>query len=342
MAPIRRPRLTAEQRCKIVVLSELGFTSKNIASRIPCNSSCVRKTLTRYRSTGTTAERKHSGRPRKTTEKEDQLIQCLCRSDRLQSERELASQLAGDYGIEVSKSTVGRRLRAVGLFARPMIKKPLLSNRHQLARLAWAKEHKSWTIEDWRKVVWSDESKFNLRGSDGRITVRRTAKEAILPQCLQLMEIGNGGSLMIWGCLSFQGPGPLVKINSNFSGRAYISLLQDHAKPFLSTLDDDYIFMDDNSPLHRAKMVKNWWQSSGINKMEVWPAKSPDLNPIENIWASLKRKVSKKRPRSLKELKSLIMEVWQTISGSEIEHLYNSMPKRIDAVIKANGGATKY
>lgn len=80
----------------------------------------------------------------------------------------------------------------------------------------------------------------------------------------------------------------------------------------------------------------------GIKSL-IWPGNSPDLNPIENLWHNIGRKITKKSPKSVLELQTVIESVWNDEStNSDLKNLYESMPRRIEAVIKARGGCTKY
>src|SRR5829696_1545977 len=105
-----------------------------------------------------------------------------------------------------------------------------------------------------------------------------------------------------------------------------------------------YIFMEDGAPIHTAKYSKNWRQNHGIISMK-WPAQSPDLNPIENIWQQLKIAIEKRkqRPRNKEELLDTLQEEWENLKKKNcLDKLIKSMPKQIREVIKANGMPINY
>ena len=105
---------------------------------------------------------------------------------------------------------------------------------------------------------------------------------------------------------------------------------------------DNYIFQQDGAPCHTAKICTKWFADNGIRLLD-WPGNSPDLNPIENLWARLKRLVAAKRPSNKRELIAAIIATWHhTISKDNLKCLVDSMPRRCEAVIKARGYPTKY
>ena len=110
----------------------------------------------------------------------------------------------------------------VGLFGGVARKKPLLTDGHRSLRLKWAMERKDWNMDKWYKIVWSDESKFNLFGSDGRVYIRRRVGEDYLPECVQSTVKFGGGSVMVWGCITCNGVGPLTKVDGRMKATDYI------------------------------------------------------------------------------------------------------------------------
>ncbi len=102
--------------------------------------------------------------------------------------------------------------------------------------------------------------------------------------------------------------------------------------------DADFIFQQDLAPAHTAK---SWLNDHGVGVLD-WPANSPDLNPIENLWGIVKRKIRNKRPKNANELKATVKETWASIPPQQCHKLITFMPRQIEAVIKAKGAPTKY
>uniref|UniRef100_A0A3P8TPJ8 Tc1-like transposase DDE domain-containing protein n=1 Tax=Amphiprion percula TaxID=161767 RepID=A0A3P8TPJ8_AMPPE len=96
-----------------------------------------------------------------------------------------------------------------------------------------------------------------------------------------------------------------------------------------------------NDPKHTSKRAKSWFQTNRIQVME-WPAKSPDLNPIENLWADIKNAVYEAKPRNAEELWNVVQLSWAAIPVDRCQKLVDSMHHRCEAVIRNCGYATKY
>lgn len=195
----------------------------------------------------------------------------------------IARQFSTEQGKDLSRHTVSRRFRASGLKAHSAVTKPLISRKNQKARLRFAEEHVVWTEENWSKVHFSDESKFNLFGSNGKHYVRRQTGERLNPKCVKKSVKGGGGSVMVWGMFSAAGVGPLKQLHGRVNANVYLNLLKQHMVPSLrSSPIQPAVFMQDNAPCHTAKRVKQFLEAENIELM-TWPAQSPDLNPIENL-----------------------------------------------------------
>ena len=102
----------------------------------------------------------------------------------------------------------------MGYNSRTALRKPLVSEYNRKIRLNWAREKRSWTIDNWKNVVWSDESRFTLYQNDGKIRVQRLQEEKYKVSCLVPTVKHGGGGIMMWGCFSWHGLGPLVRIDS--------------------------------------------------------------------------------------------------------------------------------
>ncbi len=220
--------------------------------------------------------------------------------------------------------------------------KPLLNNRQRQKRLAWAKDKKDWTAAEWSKVMFSDESKFSISFRNQGPIVWRKRGEAQNPRCLR-SSVKFPQSVMVWGAMSSAGVGPLCFLRSKVNTAVYQEVLEYFMLPAANQLygDADFIFQQDLAPAHSAKATSTWFKDHGIPVLN-WPANSPDLNPIENLWGIVKRKMRYARPSNAEELKATIRATWALITPEQCHRLIDSMPRRIAAVIQAKGAPTKY
>ncbi len=146
--------------------------------------------------------------------------------------------------------------------------------------------------------------------------------------------------MMIWGEMSSAGVGPLCFLKTNVTAPVYQDILEHFMLPSADQLfkDADLTFQQDLAPAHTAK---SWLNDHGIGVLD-WPANSPDLNSIENLWRIVKRKMRNKRPKNADELKATVKETWASIPTQQYHELITSMPRQIEAVIQAKGAPTKY
>ena len=99
--------------------------------------------------------------------------------------------------------------------------------------------------------------------------------------------------------------------------------------------------MQDNDPKHTARTVKKWFVDHKIDVMK-WPAQSPDLNPIENLWNIVKKFINTVQTKNKDDLWTQIQQAWYAIPVTTCRDLVESMPRRVQAVIASNGYTTKY
>ncbi len=149
---------------------------------------------------------------------------------------------------------------------------------------------------------------------------------------------------MIWAATSSAGVGPLCFVKSTVNAAIYQEILEHFMLPSADKLygDADFIFQQDLAPAHTAKGTKSWFNDHGVTVLD-WPANSPDLNPIENLWGIVvKRKMRDTRPNNADDLKATVKETWASIPPQQCHKLITSMPRQIEAVIKAKGAPNKY
>jgi hypothetical protein len=206
--------------------------------------------------------------------------------------------------------------------------------------------YEHWTVEDWKRVLWTDETKINRHGSDGRDWAWKSTKNKGLKGTSNETLKHGGGSLFMWGCFTYYGPGYISQINGNMDASLYVEILQECVpltQEYYGIDPGDMIFQQDNDSKHTSKLAKNFFEDNNYTIL-YWPANSPDLNPIEHLWAYVKQQLAKypEAPSGMLELWERIQEVWNNIPQSLCQALVESMPNRIKAVKEAKGRHTHY
>uniref|UniRef100_A0A673H0H9 Transposase Tc1-like domain-containing protein n=1 Tax=Sinocyclocheilus rhinocerous TaxID=307959 RepID=A0A673H0H9_9TELE len=271
----------------------------------------------------------------------------LVRDDRKATVTQITTRYNQGMQNTISERTTRRTLKQMGYSSRRPHRVPLLSAKNRKQRLQFAQAHQNWTIEDWKSIAWSDESRFLLRHSDGRVRIWRKEHESMDPSCLVSTVQAGGGGVMVWGIFSWHTLGPLVPIEHHLNATAYLSIVADHVHPFMTTVypSSDGYFQQDNAPCHKAQIISDWFlEHDNEFTLLKWPPQSPDLNPIEHLWDVVEReiRIMDVQPTNLQQLRDAIMSTWTKISEECFQHLVESMPRRIKAVLKAKGGPTRY
>lgn len=159
----KRRELTVAERSQIVLLHSQGWSQQKIAKQMKHSRHAIQVTLKRYEETGSYENRPKSGRKRKTTARQDRYLERLSLQNRFKTPKKLVADLSANQGVSVSDRTVRRRLAEVNLKSRKARRKPYLTQQQMKNRLLWAKKYRNWTVEDWSKIIWSDESNIEVR-----------------------------------------------------------------------------------------------------------------------------------------------------------------------------------
>lgn len=337
---MRLHTLTNNERSYIVAMREKGLKCKDIADVLHMPRSTISTVLTKYRLTGS-MQTELGGHPKlKLTSRELRDLARLVRDDRQQT----LAMLADRFGVH--RNTIRTYIRKLRFRNRVVRKKPYLTIAHKAKRLAFAKEHRHWTEDDWKNVIWTDESSFELGKTSRQIRVWRKPHEAYASKCLAPTFKSGRSSVMVWGAFSGFDKSPLVlmpegeRTAKDFIRNVYDGTLS--AFYFMHDHPHHLTLMEDGAPIHRSKLAQQWRIAYGIPKLE-WPPNSPDLNPIENLWKSVKESLRHhNRPRNKQEMMQTIEAVWNEVSMEQLQNLIASMPRRIKAIILAKGESTKW
>ncbi len=228
------------------------------------------------------------------------------------SSLQLSKEVESQTGVTISRDTIRRTLQRNGMHGCRPRNKPLLKPRHKKARLEFARAHADKDEDYWDSILWSDETKINVFGTDGFKTVWRRKGEEYKEKCMVPTVKHGGGSVLMWGCMSAAGVGELHFIDGIMNSQMYCSILKEKILPSLRALGRRELFQHDNDPKHTSKATVGFLKKSRV-KVIQWQSMSPDLNPIEHLWGILKRQVEHHSPSSIQSLKEVILEEWKKI-----------------------------
>ncbi|GFV86439.1 transposable element Tcb2 transposase [Trichonephila clavipes] len=317
----QRRRLPNSLRWRAVGWMEMELSQADAARRLNVSRSVVQRLWDQYQSEDSVSRRPVPGRPRATTPAEDRFLALSARR-----RTTTVPQLVADHfqasGRRISATTVRNRLHNAGLYARrPVVCVPL-NGRQRRNRLCWAREHVSWTQQQWASVLFTDESRFTMKSDSGQVV-----------------------ESLVWAGISLGGHTDLhVFHGGTVTGLRYRDeILDPYVRPYAAAIGNDFILMDDNARPQRARIVEEYLEDHGLERME-WPARSPNLNPIEHLWVYLGREVAALNPppRSLHELKQGLLCVWSSLPIPVSDNLINSMGNRCRQCIQVRGGHIPY
>jgi transposase len=329
------------EREKIIMieLSAKGKSNREIAATIHRSATTVNKVLNRYAKENSIERKPGSGRKRKTDARTDRLIVDQVLKNRFVTCKEI-QELNSLQNL--SWQTISRRIKEFDTFGSYWAaSKPFISDKNKEHRLQWCEARKNWSKEQWRKVLWTDESPFVLRYNAKKRVWRRPG-ERYKPGCMTA-TVKHDVKIMVWGCFTAHGVGNLHLIDGIMDQHVYKGILENHLLPSAARLfpNGEWTFQQDNDPKHTAVLIRNWIVEKQLCLLE-WPVQSPDLNPIENLWSIVDRQCKHRRPTTKVELFEIIKQAWQNIPQTLLEKLVDSMPDRCAAVIENKGWPTKY
>ncbi|KAG1225891.1 hypothetical protein G6F67_009177 [Rhizopus microsporus] len=309
-----------------------------------------RSTLSKYKNLyAPKRTRGHAGRKTTISSTTKNYLKRELINGSLQTAKSVWSYL-NSIGYKIGYFGTVKMLHSMGFSTQIKKKKPLLKKSHMEARLKWAKAHKDWTEDDWRRMVFSDETKINVWGSDGCKYFWRRPGDKLQLHHLDLTVKGGAGSVMLWGCMTWDGPGYACAIeDGTMKASDYVHILSTTLMDSLNYYgykQEAIYFQQDNDPKHTLKLARAWFKENGFKEEHTfnWPAQSPDLNPIEHLWHHLKLRLSlyEGRAKGVHDLWSRIEKEWNSFTKEQCQAYIKSMPARCRAVIKAKGGYTRY
>ncbi|GFX38691.1 transposable element Tcb2 transposase [Trichonephila clavipes] len=297
----------------------MGLSQADVARRLNVSRSVVQRLWDQYQSEDSVSRRPVPGRPQATTPAEDRFLALSARRRRTTTVPQLVADHFQASGRRISATTVRNRLHNAGLYARrPVVCVPSTDDSEGTA-YAGQENMASTDLEEQR-------TRYHQSNTVERHSYR-------------------GGGILVWAGISLGGHTDLhVFHGGTVTGLRYRDeTLDPYVRPYTAAIGNDFILMDDNARPHRARIVEEYLEDHGLERME-WPARSPDLNPIEHLWDYLGREVAALNPppRSLHELKQGLLCVWSSLPIPVSDNLINSMGNRCRQCIQVRGGHIPY
>jgi len=335
--------LDKSERRVILELSELGLEQKWIAGRLKRSASLISTFLKDPAKYGTRSY------ARKRVKIDDRGIRALVRE--AEKGEKGAKELAQSLELKISKRHVCRLLKEKGgLKFYALKRKFALTAKHKVNRVKFCKANKG-KKADFDRTVWTDYCQFTKKGI--RMLRQGCWRKPGQPLKAAHTFISHGPSgragHMVWAGIALFGKTEIAFVKGRQTAADHIKTLEEYLVPFIDGIEEiepdiKCRLMQDNASIHTAGVTKKWLAEQTFDVLE-WPAKSPDLNPIENAWSQLARIIydnGRKQYDSLEALKEAILSAWEQLDMGYIERVINSVPKRLVKCIRAKGDKIDY
>jgi transposase len=353
----------SNERTRIIELRGQGHNYAEIEAMTGIGHSTCQRVVDHWEKTrDNTRQPRHGTKPKL----DDRDIRHLARLSNAHPRATLA-EITNEVRVPIKPRTVGKYLRAANLWVRLARRKPYLNVVNQKKRKTWCREKRKWEKRVWRNVIYTDEAKIQTgTGTDARRKVRRPRgnDSAVDPRFLQPTFIGNVFGVWFWAAITYGKHTPLVAMGQRtekertsekdklgFNSQQYVDEI---LTPYLAPLYEEcggigkgVQTVEDGASYHTSTYSCRHRLQLGVRKME-WPPHSPDLNPIENVWALMKTHYrqevwrTKKLPRNEEELIEVAQRVWEGLPWPKVYRMIDSMPSRVAACLRRNGGPTRY
>ncbi|GFY22509.1 transposable element Tcb2 transposase [Trichonephila clavipes] len=305
----QQSHLTDSEAWRVVGRLEVGQTQAEVAQAIGVSQSVISRIWNRFLETRSAGRRPRQGRRQETTPNEDRYLVLMARRHRNMNASLLQQHLRSATDTTVSTQTVRNWLHGVGIYAR----RPM--------------------------------SRFSVHPNNRRIFIWRKCGSRNNPASVHESVRFGGGGVLVYGSISIDGLTDLYIIRDGpLTARRYSDeILSSIVVPYAAAIGDDFILMDDNCRPLCANLVEDFLFEEGIVRME-WPASSPDMNPTENVWDALGRRVAGHQPppQTLQELERALLEEWDRKPQLVINSLIDFMPQWCSALLAVRGNHTPY
>jgi transposase len=329
------PRIPIYKRELVLQHNSDGHSVLGISQLLGISRGAVRNILKKQQQGFPVSDKPKTGRPAILSARLQRSLVIASKKDPFKTARDVRDSC--NLQKTISVDTAKRILRHNGLFGRISAPKPALTAVQKKKRLRWCKQHLNKDTPFWSTVLFSDESRFELKPKTKKIVRRPRGKRLSANYTTGTSKFSP--SIMVWGAIRSDGAKVLELCQGNVNSIEYQRIL-DTALPSIYTRR--HLFQQDGATCHTSASSRAYFQRKKVKLLDSWPPQSPDLNVIENLWDCVKRKVESRAASNLDELWECVLEEWERIPATNIQKLFHSIPDRVRAVVKNNGGQTRY
>ena len=286
-----------------------------------------------------------------STPREDCQLIKMFGTNRFVSAPRIRMQMIPRFGRRMSVRTIRRWLLAAGYWSR----RPARCPRHTGDAAVSGGGSTEWDLRQWGHCIFSDESRFSLYHSEGRVRVRHRQGERLIDACALPKNGNHGPSVMAWGALHHGGWSELVVVDGAMNRHQYIQILRNQMLPrAMGAFGCNFVYVQDNALPHTARDTAAFLDQQDVEVMD-WPARSPDMNPIVHVWDQMSvwiRGMDDPHPRGMDDIapprfhrswtKQAVRQVWAAVRPGRVWTLVESLLRCVRALLAARGGHTCY
>ena len=275
-----------------------------------------------------------------------QELQYIVMNNRFVTLERITEMFRTKTGIHITRRRLRRYIHELDIYSYSAVRKPFIWEANKIKRSAWALRHQNWDMDAWSRVIFTDETSFEVRPLKRNMRVWRKRGERNSSACTVHTYKSGYELVSCWGGFSYYGKLPLRRIEGLFKQDQYKEICETTLLPWAETMYGscaNYVLQEDNCGPYRAITIRKFFEELGVQRM-TWPPQSPDCNPIENAWGYMKNRFRSelRHPSSKNERWEEVQKLWSELPLSYFQTLIRSMATRVQRVLESRGGSTKY